>query len=67
MLAMVTLGFGELLGAIVMARWVDKFGSKNCALINIFNIALASVIASIFVYRDTYDWLAFIMTLAWGY
>jgi predicted MFS family arabinose efflux permease len=67
MLAMVSLGIGELIGASVMAKCVDKFGLKKCALINAGNIGFATLLVIVFIYRNEYGWLAYIMTLLWGY
>eukprot|EP00349_Pseudokeronopsis_sp_Brazil_P009169 CAMPEP_0202961908 /NCGR_PEP_ID=MMETSP1396-20130829/6006_1 /ASSEMBLY_ACC=CAM_ASM_000872 /TAXON_ID= /ORGANISM="Pseudokeronopsis sp., Strain Brazil" /LENGTH=204 /DNA_ID=CAMNT_0049682117 /DNA_START=859 /DNA_END=1473 /DNA_ORIENTATION=+ len=66
MMAMMTLGVGEVLGGIVMGYLVDKYGSKNTTYINIFNTMMASALVGLYLYQDSYSYLAYIMTFYWG-
>lgn len=40
MLAMTALGVGEIVGALIMGRAVDKIGSKKSSLINVFFVLI---------------------------
>ena len=66
-MAMITLGAGEVLGGIAQGIFIDKFGSKNAVYVNIINVAIASSLVTLYVYLDSYSWLAYMMTLAWGW
>ncbi len=67
MLAMMTLGIGEILGGIGMGVIVDKVGAKRACLVNIFNIFCANCLVIYFIYQNEYGPLAFIITFAWGF
>lgn len=66
MLAMVSLGAGEIVGAIAMGYFVDKVGPKKGTFINVTLIILQTVIVVLYINMDQYSWLAFVMTFAWG-
>ncbi len=67
MMAMMSLGVGEVLGGIIMGWVVDKFGTKLSCFVNIVNIFLASTLVIFYLYVDTYSWLAYLMTFVWGW
>ncbi|CDW79190.1 major facilitator superfamily protein [Stylonychia lemnae] len=66
MLAMVSLGVGEIVGAIGMGMIVDKIGSKKSCWVNIFLVILQTLAVLLFLYIDEYNWIAFMMTFLWG-
>jgi MFS family permease len=66
MLAMVSLGVGEIVGAIGMGMIVDKIGSKKSCWVNIFLVILQTGAVLLFLYIDEYNWVAFLMTFLWG-
>ena len=49
MLAMVALGVGEIVGSITMGIIVDHIGAKKSSFFNMFFIALATVVAVIYI------------------
>jgi predicted MFS family arabinose efflux permease len=67
MLAMVSLGVGEILGGLMMGFIVDRIGSKKTALLNVILVLFSVVIVLIFIIRNRYGPLAFIMTFVWGF
>jgi Na+/melibiose symporter-like transporter len=66
MLAMVSLGVGEVVGAIGMGIVVDIIGSKRACILNIFFIAIAASSIVLFLFLNEYSWLAYLMTFLWG-
>ena len=66
MLAMVSLGVGEILGAISMGYFVDRVGPKKGSFINVTLIILQTLVVILYIYLDKYSWLAFLMTFMWG-
>jgi predicted MFS family arabinose efflux permease len=67
MLAMVALGFGEITGAIVMGRIVDRMGPKKTSLVNVVLILIATIFVLNFLYLARYSVFAFFMTFFWGF
>jgi predicted MFS family arabinose efflux permease len=67
MLAMVALGFGEIAGAILMGRIVDKLGSKKTSLVNVVLVLIATIFVLNFLYLNRYSVFAFFMTFFWGF
>lgn len=66
MLAMVSLGVGEIVGAIGMGMIVDKIGSKKSCWVNIVLVILQTLAVLLFLYIGEYNWIAFLMTFLWG-
>jgi hypothetical protein len=66
MLAMVSLGVGEIVGSISMGLVVDHFGAKRSSFLNMFFIGSAAMLVVIYIYIDTFSWMAFLMTFLWG-
>jgi predicted MFS family arabinose efflux permease len=66
MLAMCSLGVGEIVGGIGMGIIVDKIGSKKSVWVNVVLIILQTILVAAFVYIDEYNALAYIMTFVWG-
>jgi predicted MFS family arabinose efflux permease len=66
MLAMVSLGFGEITGAIGMGALVDRIGQKYSCLINIALILIQTGVVLTYIFLDEYNWMAFAMTFVWG-
>jgi MFS family permease len=66
MLAMMTLGIGEIIGGIVMGYLVDRIGTKKACFINVFNITFTIMITAIYINQNSYSGLAFFMTFLWG-
>jgi predicted MFS family arabinose efflux permease len=67
MFAMISLGVGEILGGIGMGLIIDRIGSKKACYINIVNVINACATVILYIYIDEYNWLAFVMTFAWGW
>lgn len=66
MLAMVSLGFGEIAGAIFMGVVVDKLGTKKSSFINVALVFIQTVAVLAYLYINEFNALAFVMTFCWG-
>lgn len=66
MLAMVSLGVGEIFGAVGMGYIVDHIGAKRSSILNMVMIAIAAFSVIVFLWMETYSWFAFLMTFLWG-
>lgn len=66
MLAMVSLGVGEILGAILMGIVVDIIGAKKACFINVVFVVLQTFFVILFLMLNEYSWLAYMMTFMWG-
>lgn len=66
MLAMVSLGVGEIFGAIGMGIIVDKIGSKKSCIINVVLVILQTGAVILFLLLNEYSWIAYLMTFLWG-
>ena len=64
--AMIPLGVGEIIGALVFGKISDKFGPKTSLkfIMVITVVAFAILFATIATYR--FNALTFVMTFAWG-
>lgn len=67
MLAMVSLGMGEIIGGLTMGFIVDRIGSRKTTLINVILIFFSVMIVLSFIVINKYGALAFIMTFVWGF
>jgi hypothetical protein len=66
MMTMCGLGVGEIIGGIGMGIIVDKIGAKKSCFVNMFLILLQTLLVCAYIAIDTYGYLAYIMTIAWG-
>ena len=66
MLAMVTLGVGEIVGAVGMGIIVDHIGAKKSCFINAILIVLPTLCILAFIKMDEYNWMAYLMAFLWG-
>jgi len=67
MMAMMALGFGEIFGAYIMGRIVDKFGLKDASIANMVLILIAVITVLIYIHRNEYGSLAYFMAFIWGF
>lgn len=67
MLAMVSLGFGEIFGSLIIGQVIDRIGSKRTSLINAVLILVADIVVLCFMLRRKYGPIAFVMTFLWGF
>ena len=63
---MVSLGVGEIVGAIGMGFIVDHIGAKRSSVINVVLIGIAGFSVILFLALDSYSVLAYFMTFLWG-
>eukprot|EP00347_Sterkiella_histriomuscorum_P022750 403337297 len=63
----ICLSFGEIAGAIVQGKIVDKYGSKQTCLFNVGLILLATMFVLNYMYLQDYSLFAFVMTFMWGF
>lgn len=66
MLAMMTLGIGEILGGIGMGVLVDKIGTRKSVWVNVLNIVITTVVTAIYIKTNVYGFMAFVMAFFWG-
>ena len=65
--AMISFGFGEVLGGILMGLVIDYFGSKMGSLKNVVLAVLMTASTYGSLYYLEYNYLTFIMCFLWGY
>ena len=63
---MITLGFGQMFGGLIMGLLIDKFGSKKTSLINVGLLAVTSILSMIVIYQVNYNAITFICCFFWG-
>lgn len=66
MFAMVTLGAGEIVGAIGMGFIVDHIGAKKSCFINVILIILPTLCILAFIQVNEFNWMAYLMAFLWG-
>ena len=66
MLAMVSLGFGEIVGSLSIGQVIDRAGNKLTSVITLILIIVQTVLTLSFVRTGTYGYLVFIMMFVWG-
>ena len=66
MLAMVSLGFGEIVGSLSIGQVIDRAGNKLTSVITLILIIVQTVFTLSFVSSGTYGSLVFIMMFVWG-
>ena len=66
MIAMVALGFGEIIGANLQGRVIDRIGFKPTCIINMILVLLATMFVLNFIYIGRFTYFAFVMTFMWG-
>jgi MFS family permease len=64
---MISLGFGEILGSIVMGLSVDHIGAKKSTLMVLVSVLLQCIFVILYIWLDTYSPLAYFMTFLWGF
>lgn len=67
MVTMVALGFGEIIGANIQGKIVDKIGTKRTCILNIILILVSTMFVLNYLYVNKYNKFAFVMTFMWGY
>jgi hypothetical protein len=67
MFSMVSLGVGEIVGAIFMGILVEHINLKKCSYINTGLVWLATLVAIYVIKSNEYSWITFLMTFLWGF
>lgn len=67
MFCMVALGVGEMTGGLAIGQLIDKRGSRVAVLAILASIAVMTVVTLVFLYVNTYNWLAFATAFIWGF
>lgn len=65
--AMISLGFGEVLGGLIQGQIIDKIGNKAGCMCNCTAVLAATVITVISVNNGEYNYLSYIMCFCWGF
>lgn len=63
---MVAFGLGEVVGSAIIGQIIDKWGSRAAALANVCIIISMTGVTLSFLLVNSFNWLAFAMTLLWG-
>ena len=64
---MVFLGFGEIIGANMQGKIIDKYGTKATCFLNVIYILVATFLVLNYLYVDRFTYFAFAMTFMWGF
>lgn len=64
--ALIPLGFGEIIGALLMGIIRDKFGYKTSLKVLIITTLVAFALLFGTMVHHTFNYLTFIMTFVWG-
>ena len=67
MMTMVALGFGEIIGANVQGKIVDRIGTRPTCLVNVILILLSTMLVLNYLYVSKFTYFAFVMTFMWGF
>ena len=67
MLAMVLFGVGEVLGCFFIGFFIDRYGSRVAAIVNVVIIVIMGGVTVGFILVFKYNALAFIMCFFWGF
>jgi predicted MFS family arabinose efflux permease len=65
--AMISFGFGEVIGGIIHGKVIDRWGSKNASIINVFICISMILMTLISLILNQYNWISFFMCFLWGY
>ena len=63
---MITLGFGQMFGGLLMGILIDRFGSKKTSLINVGLLAITTILSLIVIYQVNYNYITFTCCFFWG-
>ena len=66
MFAMIALGVGEILGALLSGRVIDKYGKKAGVLLVLITMAIGFLFLFLVVIFYKFSVLTFFMTFFWG-
>ena len=67
MMAMVALGFGEIIGANLQGIIIDRIGTRPTCIINVILILFATMFVLNFLHVNKFTYFAFVMTFMWGF
>ena len=63
---MIIFGCGEVSGALIISRIIDKFGNRT-GVITATLVVVCTVVVTVYTHsREKYDVLWFLVALAWG-
>ena len=65
--AMVSFGFGEVIGGHLTGMVIDKYGSKIGSIKNVILAILVTSVTIISINMGSYNYMTFIMAFFWGY
>lgn len=67
MLAMVVFGVGEVVGCFFIGQVIDKYGSKAATLVILALLTIMAALTLAFIGVWKFNFLAYLMCLAWGF
>jgi predicted MFS family arabinose efflux permease len=65
--AMIPLGFGEIIGALLMGKISDKLGYQTTLKVLLATTVVAFALLFVTIANYTFNPLTFVMTFAWGF
>jgi len=64
--AMIPLGFGEIIGSLLMGKMSDKWGYHTTVKVLLAATLLAFTLLFLIIANNTFNVLSFAMTFVWG-
>lgn len=64
--AMITLGFGELIGSTIIGRVIDKYGLKVGVVVCFGKLCVAMIFLFTYLIQFNYSVLTYIFPFFWG-
>lgn len=64
--AMITLGFGQMLGGLVMGLLMDKIGAQKTSIVNVVLLSITILLSILVIYQQSYNVITFTCCFFWG-
>ena len=63
---MVTLGFGQMFGGLLMGLLMDKIGAQKTAMVNVALLSITIFLSILIIYQKSYNVITFMCCFFWG-
>ena len=63
---MITLGFGQMFGGLLMGLLIDKIGAKRTSIVNVSLLSLTILLSILVIYQKSYNVVTFTCCFFWG-
>lgn len=67
MFALVSLGVGEIVGALLIGQVIDRMGNRPAIICTVASVAIQATFLVIFHWQNSYGVLTHVMTFFWGF